>query len=135
MCVIFFPFLPFAGSILEMLRFGLALPAALRPTAGHASTLAVGIATAQSTIPLPPACDFNAAPFLPLVGGCGAFGATPTLLYAHWYAGKRLRHRQARERRFHAKLQVSTYGRNNFSRKWYRKTNRWNYVQGIKDMP
>ena len=103
--------------------------------------LLLGATTCRARLPLRPALtwaaceEFDALPFFPCAPTGGGFLHTTTpLLYAHWFAGKKMRHRYARERRYHAKMQVSTYGRNNYSRKWYRKTNRWNYVQKHKDM-
>jgi hypothetical protein len=57
------------------------------------------------------------------------------LMFAHWFAGKKKRHRYNREKRYHYRTQMQASGRNNFSRKLYWKSNRWNYTAAYKDMP
>lgn len=65
------------------------------------------------------------------------FAATNVLLrtYAHWYAGRLLKHRNAREKRFSPKTSIRIAGTNFWGRKLSRRTNRWNYIQAYKDMP
>lgn len=59
----------------------------------------------------------------------------PLCIFAHWYAGKHMKHRYAREKRYHPKYNIAKIGRNQFSRKLSWKTNRWNYIQAHRDMP
>ena len=65
----------------------------------------------------------------------GVFAPTPTVLYAHWYSGRKRVHRIARDLRFHPKFSVANIGRNRYSRRVHYKTNRWNYREAYKDMP
>lgn len=55
--------------------------------------------------------------------------------FAHWYCGTKRKFRYARDRRFHPSFLVSSNARNRQSSKLHFKTNRWNYVQGYRDMP
>uniref|UniRef100_A0A7S1QVJ6 Uncharacterized protein n=1 Tax=Neobodo designis TaxID=312471 RepID=A0A7S1QVJ6_NEODS len=55
--------------------------------------------------------------------------------YAHWYSGRKLRHRYIRDLRFNPRFSVANMGRNRYSKRLHYKTNRWNYKLAYKDTP
>ena len=55
--------------------------------------------------------------------------------YAHWYSGKKRRHRLIRDLKFNPRFSIDNLGRNRMSRRLHYKSNRWNYKLAYKDTP